>query len=361
MSLRALWWMTLMLVACKPASDGAASTSPANASPSGARPSAANAPTKRGAGAVVDQGAPPAAVSDRAGDAPKPSAPPPTNVAPAATPGAPAAAPAAPAVSELLQKRIRYQLREVSPAPVALRELTYQRQADGGAEVVGFYEYSAYEDCVKRVGGSRKAAREQCLPELETISSYGSSDEPSHRQVRLNRTCMRYGLMYAHVAPNPEPDKGALSVLHTAVFEDECELARVSDLRVEDLDRDGRKELIAEVTLAHEVVASERRGQSVADEEHRYLQVFEVGDALRPQLSLLVAQYDQAGASVQWVDLNHDERVDLVQIEDCNDSPYTDADDAECEDVVRNRVWYLYDKELDQWVDDSPRPSGGKP
>ncbi len=257
-----------------------------------------------------------------------------------------------PAVPELLQKRIRYQLREVSPAPLALREAQLVAAADGSAEVVGFYEFSAYEDCVKREGGSRKQAREKCVPELETIYDYNTPDgEREERQVRLNRECKRYGLFYARVGASADPAKGALAVAHVALPQEDCELSS-AELVLADQDLDGRRELVAEMTLGREEIRDLRRGTEVADEEHRYLWVLEVGAELRRQFELVV-DAQGPGAEVSWVDLDRDERPDLVHKVGCHPGMgMSEEEERQCDDEVRQRVWYRYDRELDTWLDD---------
>lgn len=274
---------------------------------------------------------------------------------------APLAAAKAPPVPELLQKRIRYQLREVSPAPLALREAQLVPAADGSAEVVGFYEFSVYEDCVKRAGGSRKAARERCVPELETIYSYDTGDR-EEKQVRLNRECKRYGLFYAQVRNSTDLAKGALTVAHAGLPEEDCELSS-SELVLTDHDLDGRRELVADMALGREVIEDRRRGNAVVDARHRYLWVMEVGAELRRQFELVV-DADGDGAEVTWVDLDRDERVDLVHKVGCSSSGMSEEEDRQCDDEVRARVWYRYDRERDTWLDDEGKQApaaGGAP
>lgn len=328
-----------------PPSAPAQATKPAVAEPAGAGTAAkvAVAPAARAAGGEAAKG--PAS----GGEAAKAAA---TEAAKAASQAVAPVPAKVPPVPELLQKRIRYQLRDVSPAPLALREAQLVSAADGSAEVVGFYEFSVYEDCVKREGGSRKAAREKCLPELETIYDYNTPDgEREERQVRLNRECKRYGLFYARVGAALDPAKGSLVVAHVALPEEDCELSS-AELALSDHDLDGRRELVAEMRLGREVIEDQRRGTSVADDEHRYLRVLEVGAELRPQFELVV-DAQGPGAEVTWVDLDRDERVDLVHKVGCHPGMgMSEEEERQCDDEVRERVWYRYDRELDTWLDD---------
>jgi hypothetical protein len=99
------------------------------------------------------------------------------------------AQPADAPVGEKLQRRIRFALRSVAKAPIALRDLISVPREDGGAEIFGLYQYSAYEECV-RGHPSREEARTKCL---------GTRDDWDNL-LRNNRACMRYGLLYARLA-----------------------------------------------------------------------------------------------------------------------------------------------------------------
>lgn len=261
-----------------------------------------------------------------------------------------------------MQRRIRYQLRELSPAPIALREARWFPAKDGSAEVVGFYEFSAYEDCVKKSGGSRAEAREQCLPAVETVS-YGMYEGAEIKKVRLNRHCMRYGLVYAHVAAAPEPDKGKLEILHKPLPEEDCELVALHEARLEDFDLDGRRELVVDMVFGREAFGDQRSGEEMVDKAtQRQLWVLEPEKELREQLVLLVGpRRVGSNADVKWVDLNADKRPDLVQVVDCDGRGGASGYDEHCYEPLRERLWYLYDRELDEWRSDAkPTEASGE-
>lgn len=329
-----------------------------NASAVSTQKLAADPPTARAAGAPPK--APPASVPvPAAGAAAAPQARqqtlgaaesgPPTDAAPEAV--------KAPAASEPLQRRIRYQLRELSPAPIALREARWFPAKDGSAEVVGFYEFSAYEDCVKKSGGSRAEAREHCLPEVETVS-LGMYEGAEIKKVRLNRHCMRYGLVYARVAAASEPDKGKLEILHKPLPEEDCELVTLHEVRLGDFDLDGRRELVVDMVFGREAFGDQRSGNEVVDKAtQRQLWVLEPAQELREQLVLLVGpRRVGSNADVKWVDLNADKRPDLVQVVDCDGRGGASGYDEHCDAPLRERLWYLYDRELDEWRSDAKAP-----
>lgn len=252
-------------------------------------------------------------------------------------------------VPDALARRIRYQLRELSPAPIALREAALLPSKGGGAEVVGFAEYSVYEDCVRNVGGSRKDARDQCLPEITEVGYPYENSET--KRVRLNRNCNRYALFYAKVAAAPDLAKGALTVEHELLGEEDCELIDLKDVRLGDLDRDGRRELAIDMVFGMEAQGDTRSGDDLIDKAtQRYAWVFEVKPAWRVQLELPIGvRRVSANAEAHWVDLNGDRRLDLVQVVDCDGRGGGGGHNEECDEPLRERIWYLYDRELDTW------------
>lgn len=298
---------------------------------------------------------------------------------------------------EELRAQIRSKLRVVSKAPIALRDAIYLPQEDGSAEVIGLYELSAYEDCVQRATGSKRAARRDCLPAKETLSDYDSGEEET-TEVQLNTNCRLYGLVHASFAPKAKTaaapgaataaattvmaamaaeatatppakkkkkkaakdDAGAeanssLRIAHRPLEEASCEVTSLDQFFLADVDRDERRELVLGITTEREVIESGRRSQSVATRSTQLLWVLEVGEVgaeMPEQLALTVSEYG-TGRTV-WVDLNRDERVDLVQVADCEDPPYGMGEP--CVEEELKRTWLLYDRELDRWVDDQPKP-----
>ena len=270
------------------------------------------------------------------------------------------------ALPEAMQKRIRYQLREVSKAPIALRSFIQIPGDNGASEVIAIYEFSAYEDCVKQYR-TRKEARDACLPELENVTDH-SDGESKTRKVRLNRSCRKYGVAYASFAapaasedPAASEAGGALKVVSVPMPHAECELTSLEDFFVADVDRDGRRELVLNSMSSNEVIEDQRRGQAVVNRQERTLWVIELGEVLVEQLSLPVARYQLQWQRVFWRDLNRDERPDLVQIEDCNRD--TQFEEDPCPEELLTRTWYLYNRELDRWVDDAEkaRPAPAAP
>ncbi len=267
---------------------------------------------------------------------------------------------------EELLKQIRYRMRDVSKAPIALRDAIYLPREDGSAEVLAIYEVSTYEDCVQRHGGSRKKARAACLPEVQTLSSAETGDEDT--KVRLNRNCRNYGVVRASLSARELiDDADRLKVSALELPQASCELRSLQQFFLDDIDRDGRPELVIAATAARELIEDQRRSQAVVIEEERLLWVLDVGAALTEQLQLSVAKYSSDARTV-WVDLNRDERPDLVQIADCRRDELYDEEDR-CDESLRDRTWYLYDREADRWRDDeapppkarATKPAGDKP
>lgn len=274
------------------------------------------------------------------------------------------AKPPEPALPESLERRIRYQLRDLSPAPIALRYATLFPGKRGGAEVLGLYEYSMYEDCVKRDGGSRAEARLRCFSDMEVLTDgLFSTHAP-----RMNRHCKRLGLFYARIGAAPELAKGALEVAHLPFTEEDCDLVEVAELAIDDRDGDGRAELVAEVVLGHEAPGDLRYEDKAIDQA--VVRVLWVAEAereaalgLRLQLELRAGKNRiDYNAELAWADLNSDGRKDLVQVVDCNARAGAGAHDDTCEIYMRKRIWYLYDRELDEWRElgpDEDKPAPG--
>jgi hypothetical protein len=245
---------------------------------------------------------------------------------------------------DLLQRRIRNKLRDVSKAPIALRDAIYLPREDGSAEVLAIYELSAYEDCVLRHGGSRKAARAQCLPELQEVSGVYSSFK-----VRLNAKCRSYGVAHASLGATAEGAK--LQVTHYALAEDVCKVVSLRQFFLDDVDRDGEPELVLEATGEREEIFEDGRAHNYAVGENgtNYLWVLKIGEEMTEQIHFSMADYRSDES--WWVDLNHDERPDLVQIADCKREGY-DPERDPCDETLLTRIWHVYDREQDRWLDD---------
>lgn len=260
---------------------------------------------------------------------------------------------------EELQKKIRYKLRDVSKAPIALRDAIYLPREDGSAEVLAIYELSTYEDCVQRFGGSRKKARTACLPELQTVRDYSSGEDESTK-VRLNRDCRNYGVVRASLAPREiVADDKRLKVATIELPQASCELRSLQQFFLEDIDRDERPELVIAATAAREVIEGQRRSDAVITEEERLLWVLDVGEALSEQFHASVGKYSPYARTV-WIDLNRDERPDVVQIADCRRGDDTYEEEDRCDELLLDRTWYLYNREADRWEDDEAPPPKAK-
>jgi hypothetical protein len=255
---------------------------------------------------------------------------------------------------EELQQQIRGELRGVSKAPIVLRDTLYLPREDGSAEVLAIYQMSVYEDCMARHPGSRRKARAACLPEkAEITQEWDNQGQEDKVEVELNTECLTYGVVRASLAGRAaEGDR--LKVSHLALPEANCRLTALKQFFLDDIDRDGRPELVIAGTAAREVIEAQRRTSSVVTEAEDLLWVLDIGEALTRQLTLSVSRYSAAARTV-WVDLDRDERVDLVQIEDCrNDYMYEEED--KCAEVLLPRIWHVYDPALDRWEDDEKPP-----
>lgn len=278
-------------------------------------------------------------------------------------------------VSEKAQRRIRYQLRDVARAPIALRDLIQVPRRDGGLEVYALYEYSVYEDCVKSTA-SRQEGRAKCLEEpvsvvIGTNPDHDEEDRDSRRylykQVRLGRECRKYGVVHAAFSPPPagqEPgEAGALRVSSLPLPEIDCELQTLAQFFVDDVDGDHQPELYLDVTSARPSVRNQRG--SYADDinvedvtrKHHVLIVRTAAEALELQDKLDVVQSADAppgsGLGVTLRELNRDGHLDLVAIGSClvdlaAGKMY--ATEEVCQSEMRERIWYLYDREVDRWV-----------
>lgn len=267
-------------------------------------------------------------------------------------------------VTDKAQRRIRYQLREVARAPIALRDLIRVPRPDGGMEVYAIYEYSVYEDCVKSAR-SRQEGRDKCLeaPVSVVIGENPDHDEAEsgsqrylYKDVRLGRECRKYGVVHATFSQAPagqDPgEAGALRVLSLPLPEIDCELKTLAQYFVDDVDGDRRAELYLEVTSERPSVTQQRG--SYADNydvqtvtlQRNVLVIKTTGEALEVQGKI-------SGPDVTLRELNRDGHLDLVIIGEClmNLAEGVEfATEVECRTEMRERIWYLYDREVDRWV-----------
>lgn len=250
-----------------------------------------------------------------------------------------------------MNRRIRFRLRSLSKAPVALRTIAYVPRSDGSAKVVATYETSVYEECV-RDHPNRKDGSKACLKK------------------RLVRGCVRSGVVWAHFAvpkAGTPPEQGGELTVYTRPLEREICTIEKEVVRLADLDGDGRLELELNVLSAHTPEA-DNRGQW----NHEYWWSYYLlrGD-LAPErsLSLEVAKWyvdnSQDGYSPDPLtlfearDVDHDGHRDLViydplDLESCNpDEQPRDAPEEgkpnPCALVNRATALYLYNAPADAW------------
>jgi hypothetical protein len=275
-------------------------------------------------------------------------------------------------VTDKIQRRIRYQLRGVSPAPIALRDLLQVTRADGGADVYAIYEVSVYEECVKGAA-SRQEGRSKCLEEPVSVVvgdnpnydyEHDRGDRYSYKQVRLGRDCRKYGAVHATFGAPPAgkslEEAGSLKVSSLPLPEIDCELKTLSQFFVDDVDADRRPELYLDVTSARPVVRN-RRGNYTDDIDVEEVQRRRHVLILGASGEGLALEARIADADVSVRDLNRDGHADLVAIGACLIDLAEGSmgwSEPVCVREARERTWYLYDRELDRWVLDGEPPIG---
>jgi hypothetical protein len=249
------------------------------------------------------------------------------------------------ALPEKMAKRIRYKLREVAKAPIALRGFIRSPNPDGSLEVFAIYEYSAYEDCVRSYA-TRKEGREQC------------------RQHLSNGGCVGLGAVRAHFgkpkAGATFETSGSLAVSSMAFADTLCTVSSEVAF-VDDVDRDGKLEMVIDEMTTYYV-----SGDRSPDEYSYKRQLFifpgtdGTGDFERVLDSWMAMTSRERSPSievqVQWPDLNRDGHPDLLvsEVPDCaNDlmEGWTQSEEkeAECEKQPRKQTAYLFDKGSDEW------------
>lgn len=355
------------------AAGSAAAGSAAPAGSAAAAPAAGSASAPKVAGAAAGAAAAPGAAAPGAG-APGAAAAPAESEKAAADPFArmfPGRRVRNETLSDKMQRRIRFQLRELTKAPIALRDIIHVPLADGGAEVHAIYEYSVYEDCVKQYE-SREEARANCLEEpvsVVTGTNPDHHDDEDHtdrylyKQVRVNRNCRRYGAVYAVFGPapagKPVTDGGALRVVSLALPKIDCEIQKISQFFVDDVDGDRRPEVYLELTTVRPEVVN-RRGSYTDDIDVEELVTKQHVHVLNVGEQELEVQLEMSEVQVRVGDLNRDGHRDVVAIGACLVDLAEGAMgwpvEPDCPDEMRARGWYLYEVESDRWVLDGPPP-----
>lgn len=250
-----------------------------------------------------------------------------------------------------MNRRIRFRLRPLSKAPVALRTIAYVPSGDGSAEVVATYETSVYEECV-RDHPNRKDGSKACLAKERV------------------RGCVHSGVVWAHFAVpkagTPPEQGGALTVSTMPLEREICTIQR-EVVRLADLDGDGELELELNVLSAH-TPESDNRGMW----NHSFWwSYYLLREDLAPEksLSLEVAQWE-AHNSVDGYssdpltlfelrDVDHDGRRDLVtyeplDLDTCHpdEKPRDEPEEGKpnpCALANRATALYLYDAPADTW------------
>lgn len=253
-------------------------------------------------------------------------------------------------------------------APIALRDFIGVPRSDGGKDVYAIYEYSVYEDCVKGAA-SRQDGRSACLEEPVSVvtgtnphhdEEDSNSDRYLYKQIRPGRECRKYGAVYAAFSPAPADkvlgEEGALRVLSLPLPEIDCELHTLAQFFVDDVDGDREQELYLDVTSARPSVRNVRG--SFTDD-------IDVEDVARRRNVLIVGPAGEGlelqghipDAEVWMRDLDRDGHADLVAIGRCIEDLAEGTEDFTmwgveeyCVPEMRERIWYLYDGELDGWV-----------
>jgi hypothetical protein len=318
---------------------------------------------------------------DSAGDAGAPK--PPVDAAPvgaaAAAPGAARVDPIASrfrrhylpdeSLAERMRRRIRYQLRGQTKAPIALPQIIRIPQANGASDVFAVYQYSVYEDCVLGAG-DRAEARKKCgnpppdvLDEdrfaLDPYNGRNRSVEPED----LNRACVTLGVVRAHFEPPapgvPDDAGGTLTIQSRKLAETLCEVYRYDHFFVADLDGDERPELYIDITTAQETVYEfepPRSGQfyrSVAHHFEQHLYVYDGDDADGMALSIALGGWEHGKMDhdelIELRDVNQDRRLDIIQKDICISVSLSKGTEL-CDGKPRRQAVYRYDAEKDEWT-----------
>ncbi len=272
-----------------------------------------------------------------------------------------------------LRRRIRNQLKDKSPAPIALHHIIDIPKPDGGREVFALYEYSAYEDCMHGYA-DRKEGRDHCLGELVSVYD-GPGDQTEeqqrrngkryrYKQIRLNRACVALGAVRAVFGP-PGPGEtvdtgGSLAITSFAFTDALCEVRSYNHVLVADVDGDKKLEMYVDITTAKEELGDVRGPQadSVPAKKYnsrRYLYVLSGDDVSNAELALDLGSHtaviDLAPEElVELRDLDHDGHLDVIQTKLCFMFPMGAIDGAPCDDSEpREKIAHVYDAEKDAY------------
>jgi hypothetical protein len=254
-------------------------------------------------------------------------------------------------LSDKMVKRIRYKLRDVTKAPIALRHFIQVPGPDGSVDVFAIYEYGELESCVRGYP-TRKEGRAACLEQLPSLD------------------CVRLGAVRAHFgAPRPGASmetSGALTVWSMAFEDTKCSAAEELAF-VDDVDRDGKLEMLIDLTTSY------TEGGERTPAEHGYqrsLYVFPGADGSEPfqldvDTSVIedgVAPPSVLGSEISMGDFNRDGHMDFLHslAPDCPELDSYGSSNEEwqakqeaCGRKPRGQKIYLYDLKLDQWEESS--------
>jgi hypothetical protein len=249
--------------------------------------------------------------------------------------------------SEKIAKRIRYKLRGVAKAPIALRSFIQVPNADGTTEVFALYEYSAYEECVRGYP-TRKEGRPRCMTDKKDLE------------------CVKLGAVRAHFgvpkAGATLETGGALTVWSMAMSSAEC---TVSEERVfvDDLDRDGKLEMAIDVTMATQTPGF--RSPDLHEGDRDFVIFTGTDDGIDLELDLdswrlwgSATPEAELSATIEMRDVNGDGRLDVVQTDSpgCAAELYDEyggrrepQEGQRCVDQPRLRTVHLYEPRRDAW------------
>lgn len=256
------------------------------------------------------------------------------------------------AITDKMQRRIRFALRSVAKAPIAVRDIIAIPQEGGGMQVFGLYEYSVYEECVRGYA-TRAEGRDVCL-------------DADDQRVRNNRSCVHLGVWHARfsTASDGSEDGGRVVVSQEPLSRAGCVVKQLDHYFVVDIDRDGELELFA--SLATEEKWS--RDSSAAGSGLTYYtrgksNVFIYSaDATAAHFAFTAVSYEdkmgdmapprhESYEPVDLVDLDGDERLDIVRFEPCYNGNHTKSE-TPCTWPDLARTVYLYERTQDRWLNE---------
>lgn len=253
-----------------------------------------------------------------------------------------------PTLPEKMERRIRFRLRELSNAPVALTQIVHVPRDDGGSEVFALYQVSLYEECMRGYA-TRNEGRKQCL----------------WKDGQKQLACVRGGVVWAAFAPpapSTSPEQGGALTVQTLAFDPKQCTFSAKEMIVGDLDEDGKLELMLTLLQAHEP-PMDNRGMW----NHSYAMTFYLLSSglqptkiLRSDIADWHAGNDTDGLSpespIELRDVNRDGRRDLVEyepldLERCNRQRHLEEGELDpCVDANRIAVIYAYDEATAWWA-----------